>query len=394
MTDGGVALNGSPTPNGRQATPSDTSSPAGMMKPASPSASVDGALGGMGQPAMSNNGSFANAYNGSSTGLDRGQAAIQAQQQARESALRAAELTSMRAELKRLRDENTQLRKTADKFRSLEQEADFLRGASLMQHEEKVPIRLRQLELENNRLRKLNANLEDRVRRLESEDWQRHQQFFDQDFLTAAANEAASAPQSSRPRTGRGGVGGGAADDDDVAGVVEGAMGGGSGGGSAASPGRPSVHIGQKSVVVIKGGTGPCTSCRFRLDIQQRAHEGETIKLKAHASDLETKLAAATKELDAVQQWVAHVVQTHQTYPTLAQRFPSTSLMSPQNAPVTPDYASMSPGATSGGGYGTPSGRQTSYLDAQRSSRRGLSDMQQQAQSPLPPGTPPRARAW
>jgi hypothetical protein len=302
---------------------------------------------------------------------------------AREAAVQAAEIVTQRSELKRLREENVHLRKMAEEYRKLEQEADYLRGASLMQHEEKVPIRLRQLEQENLRLRKLNTSFEERLKTLESEDYRQrmidHHRFFHQDFETPAA---ALSPSPGRGNGGRRngtdyGNLGGRAESDDIAGAVE---------ASAANgmAGNNGVHIGQKSVVVIKGGTGPCTNCKFRLSVQQRAHEGDMMKMKATIADLEAKLSVAQNELDSIRQWVGHVVQVHNQYPTLANRFPTTSISSPGVA--NPDFASPR------GGFAASPG---SYLDAQkRSSKRTVSIDPAVLAAQLPPGTPPRTSLY
>ena len=213
--------------------------------------------------------------------LDQDPTTVQ-QQHTQRAATQAAMVASMEAALKgevrRLKDENSTLRREAQRCRALQQEVDTLRAVTLLQSEEKVPIRLRELELENLRLKRVNRSLEERVSTLESDE---HRQWLaDQHrFYATTSREKETAPAQEAVES--------------------------SPGGSA-----PSVRV-------LKGGQ-TCDNCNLKLSTLKRAHLVEMDTLKKDKAALQEQLRTAQAEIQGIQAWIAPLLADVLRYPHVA----------------------------------------------------------------------------
>ena len=204
--------------------------------------------------------------------------------------LQEANMSSMevtlRGEVKRLREENSLLQKEAARANQLKNEVEFLRNVTLLQHEEKVPIRLRELEQENLSLRRRCSSLEERLRTLEAEDYRsQHVNYVNM------LGEWNSSPQQNE---------------------------------------KPSVSEQQEESAKSRSNVSwkqghPCGNCTRRVAVVEKNAEIERGKLTSRISELEEKLKVADGELDQIRRWVSSVVATYQQFPTSASSglFPS-----------------------------------------------------------------------
>lgn len=268
--------------------------------------------GGSAQPGDGSNSGGMGGFGGAgSYFVDQQAAAVVAHSRAVAS---ATEMT-LRGEIKRLREENNDLRKEAGRAAQLTGEVELLRQATLLQHEDKVPIRLRELERENLRLRRLLNAAEEKLRTLESEEHRQriidHHNFFGSAGQIAwgqSPEEMASSrvtPASLAALLGRAGE-----EEDSGRGGARPLEGGGNNSNNKeGAPGR---------VVVIRGNQGPCGACKLKIAVATRAAEADRNTAVAEAQRLQTELRKATDELEAIRQWVAQVVATYHQFPLLA----------------------------------------------------------------------------
>ena len=221
----------------------------------------------------------------------------------------AALETALRAEVKKLREENTELRREALRAKTLQEELVILRNVTLTQHDEKVPIRLRELEFENLRLRKVNASLEEKVRTFESDEFR--QRLLDHHNLFGSGKSTGVA-------WGDGG-GGGQSQGGNTQGLQP----------SSSTPGQaaPYPATGPSKVVVIKQ-SDPCASCRLRVSVVEQSHLAEVSSLKEKLSKSQQHASALENELLAVQRWLQPLVANIQAFPRLAQSQPIQTLHS------------------------------------------------------------------
>jgi hypothetical protein len=222
-------------------------------------------------------------------------------------AVMAALETALRAEVKKLREENTELRREAIRAKALQDELSILRNVTLTQHDEKVPIRLRELEQDNLRLRKTNASLEEKLRTFESDEFRQrlldHHNLFGSGKSTGLAWTDASSPspaqQSAAPPTAA------AAQQSPLSSATT-------------QPGR---------VVVIKQGD-PCASCKLRVNVTAQAHQAEMKDLKERLAKTQAHAAALEQELLGVQRWLQPLVAGIQAFPLQAHSQPIQTLHS------------------------------------------------------------------
>lgn len=217
------------------------------------------------------------------------------QQQVQRMATQAAMVASMEAALKgevrRLKDENSELRREAQRARTLQQEVDTLRSVTLLQSEEKVPIRLRELELENFRLKRLNRSLEERVSTLESDEhriWLADQYRF---YASRSNDKDSSNNNSAAP----------------------------------ADPSATEVAVAQRGGGPVKaGGGGTCDNCNLKLSTMKRAHLQEMEQIKKEKTQLQEQLRVAQTEIQGIQAWIAPLLADVLRYPHVAatQSFP------------------------------------------------------------------------
>lgn len=204
---------------------------------------------------------------------------------------------ALRGEVKKLRDEVSELRREALRVRALESEVETLRAVTLMQAEEKVPIRLRELELENQRLKRTNRSLEEKLATMEGDARYR-------DLLMGGGYSRPADPQ---PQV--------AASQESL---MEGSLHGMDAsvllGASTQQSGSPNGKV-----FVLKLGKNPCLSCSTRLSVAERAFDAEKLRLTQANAELQKKLDAALQEIRAVEAWVAPLVQSIQQYPRTAE---------------------------------------------------------------------------
>lgn len=214
--------------------------------------------------------------------------------------------TALRGEVKKLRDEMIELRREASKVKALQAEVTMLRNVTLMQSEEKVPIRLRELEIENLRLQRANRSLEEKLSSLEGEMKYRSLMSSANAIAMGDSRTAGRAVDSVKigdmelPHYGNNSFGG---REDRV----------GPGASASSPPGK---------VVVIKHGDHPCANCNMRISAAQKAFEGERILLVNANKELQAKLRAAEEEIKGVQAWVGPLVQSLQQFPRSAETQP------------------------------------------------------------------------
>lgn len=238
---------------------------------------------------------------------------MQPQQQRQNTGASEVVELALRAEVKRLREENLDLRRAADRARALETEAAMLKDASVWQLDEKAPIKLRQLELDNHRLRRKCQAMEERINSLEMEK-----------KTLAALGGGGGISSYSGAASGGGGSPGGGGDQgsqrrasprtqqqqqarrDPTAELIPG--GGGGGGGNS-----PSSNIAANAANFV------CTNCSLKISVNNRAWQQRMDEVRKENQELKERLDAATNELGAISQWVGHVVNIHNQYPSLAQ---------------------------------------------------------------------------
>lgn len=219
------------------------------------------------------------------------------------SAISASMDVALRGEIKRLREEVTDLRREASRVEALQSEVNMLRAVTLMQAEEKVPIRLRELEAENQRLKRTNRSLEEKLSSIEGDmkyrellsSWSAADQQ-QAGFLRGLSVQPA---QSELERS--------INDANFESGIL------------------PSTSLGTPQggkVLVIKPATNPCLSCGTRLAAAERAFDTEKRRLTSSIKILESRLDAANEEIRAVQAWVAPLVHSLQQYPRLSDNQP------------------------------------------------------------------------
>lgn len=205
---------------------------------------------------------------------------------------------ALRVEVRRLRDENAVLRREADRARKFEEDLKELKSATLLQHEDKIPMRLRHLEQDNVRLRKQVNNLEEKLKTMESLEAARLRAM----ELGSPGMMSVSSPQIAKS------VGG----NDDT---------------QPAAP--PSSGMTTSNFVLARPAVnkGPCTQCRLRIAVNETVHEEQVTALKSQLSELKSQHDVANAQLNEVRQWVAQVVSAHKQYPMLANVLPLSSVM-------------------------------------------------------------------
>jgi hypothetical protein len=208
---------------------------------------------------------------------------------------------ALRAEVKRLREENLELRRAAERARALETEAAMLRDASMWQLDEKAPIKLRQLEADNERLNRKCQGMAERIDSLELE----------RKTLLAVGGLGAISSAVAVAGAAGGGSPGGAGGDGSP---------GGAGSRRASPAGRRGVDDGGAAAagVAASAASFVCSNCKLKIAVNNRAWQQRMDELRKEKKELSDRLDAATSELSAIGQWVTHVVNIHQQYPSLA----------------------------------------------------------------------------
>ncbi|CUG55190.1 Hypothetical protein, putative [Bodo saltans] len=212
--------------------------------------------------------------------------------------------TALRGEIKRLREEVSDLRREASRGDALRSEVAMLRSVTLMQAEEKVPLRLRELEAENQRLKRANRSLEEKLISIEGDSKYR-------DLLNSWTSSEIGFANRSNPvqaemeRSLH-------LEDEVFPTFTNGSM--------LSHPLNGSV-VGNR-VLVLKPQSNPCLTCGTRLVAAETAFDTEKKKLHTTIKSLEQRLAAANDEIRAVQAWIAPLVTSIQQYPRSADLQP------------------------------------------------------------------------
>jgi hypothetical protein len=221
-----------------------------------------------------------------------------AEYQSSMTAMMAALETALRAEVKKLREENTELRREAIRAKALEEEVTILRNVSLTHNEEKVPIRLREMEIENLRLRKINASLEEKLRTFESDEFRQrlleYHNLFGGKSTGPAVDGGNPSPVQDLPL-------------------------------AAVQSSSPLPAAAGSKVVVIKQGD-PCSSCKLRANVMAQSHQVEMKELKEKLAKTQSHAAALEHELLGVQRWLQPLVAGIQAFPRQAHNQPIQNL--------------------------------------------------------------------
>ena len=208
---------------------------------------------------------------------------------------------ALRGEVKRLREENMDLRRRHAHVKALEEEVQFLKTGYRLEQEEKVPIRLRELENENLRLRKQLAMLQEKLKTLESDEYRQRLMDHHAFFSTIAQQQFQSSWGSPAPSASPGRKGGTASP----------ATGGASADQGSATKNKPSFSM----------ASGPCERCSVRILAVERAAEADKKELQQTIATLTAELTTAKNELDEIHQFVQKWVSIGQQYPNaLAQQ--------------------------------------------------------------------------
>jgi hypothetical protein len=191
--------------------------------------------------------------------------------------------TALKGEIQRLKGENADLRREATRANVLQAELNILREVSLVQHEEKVPIRLQELERDNVRLRATNRSLEERVRMLELDDLRRR-------LVLPLSEPSTNDPKQQSKATEPPGKDG-----------------------AAASVSKP---------------ISACAQCSMRIHAYERAYALEKEELRRQLHETQKELAAAQSEIRGIQLWLQPLVDSVQRFPHVAERQPLQELHS------------------------------------------------------------------
>ena len=220
--------------------------------------------------------------------------------EAMNSAISASMDTALRGEIKRLREEVSELRREASRGEALRSEVAMLRSVTLMQAEEKVPLRLRELEVENQRLKRANRSLEEKLISIEGDSKYRELQnsWSSNEFGLQRPSQGA---QGELERSLLG-------DDEILPTFTNGSL--------LSHPFNGSIS--GNRVLVLKPQNNPCLACGTRLIAAETAFDTEKRQLCSTIKTLESKLAAANDEIRAVHAWITPLVNTIQQYPRSA----------------------------------------------------------------------------
>jgi hypothetical protein len=233
----------------------------------------------------------------------------------------------LRAEVKRMREEITVWRKEAQRAKQLKDEVEFLRNVTLLQHEEKVPIRIRELERDNGSLRKRIASLEERVKTYEQDEYRQRlalQRGTVGGWQTELARVAAASMggddgrqedgnrQGSRDPSPRG-----------RSGTIRGSPGVGPASDGINFRSRDRGGAPGSEIVIRPTGGETCANCRVRITALDRVSRQEKQAIEEELRITQRKLDEANNEIAAVQKWVKNLVANSHQYPMLALGQPS-----------------------------------------------------------------------
>jgi hypothetical protein len=217
------------------------------------------------------------------------------------SAISASMDTALRGEIKRLRDEVSDLRREASRGEALRSEVAMLRSVTLMQAEEKVPLRLRELEVENQRLKRANRSLEEKLISIEGDSKYRELQnsWSSNEIGLQRPNPQGALGEMERSLLG---------DDEILPTFTNGSL--------LSHPFNGSIT--GNRVLVLKPQNDPCLACGTRLIAAETSFDAEKRRLRSTIKTLESKLAAANDEIRAVHAWITPLVNTIQQFPRSA----------------------------------------------------------------------------
>lgn len=253
----------------------------------------------------------------------------------------------LRGEVKRMREELTVWRKEAQRAKQLKDEVEFLRNVTLLQHEEKVPIRLRELERDNAALRKRVASLEEQVKSYEQDEYRQRlvqqrtsvggwQNELARVAGTAAGNHGNADGNDARQGGGSGGVLTGSFFEDRSRDPSPRGRSGTMRGSPGAGPSNDSIAFRRDrgaEIIIRPSGGETCSSCRVRISALDRASRQERQVLEEELRNTQKKLDEANTEISAVQNWVKNLVANAHQYPMLALGQPSLSAVAAMETP-------------------------------------------------------------
>ena len=375
-----------PTPNGVPLSSAEGGYGSGMPNPSDVTAAGIGGGGGDGNDYNTNHhndddddGAAAEAaagYGGAGGGAAASSTRYHSTSELRDTAMAAINQSidaALRAEVKRMREEVTRLRKEAQRAARLDNEVKFLRNVTLLQHEEKVPIRLRELERDNLSLRRQVAVLEERLKSYDNDEYR--QRLALQRSLVGSGGGGAQPVLLSGINIGGGGgdhhhhghgtdgggddhgadgqAGGGSAGASGMGGrrptslmrtrqtsmsplsatrrgLAPGGLAGTIGGvgmmGAAADPSSgatPSRTTADQIVIKPSDAADSCAGCRLKIAAMERVTRADRRELQEALSVTQSRLEAANAELTAVQNWVKSVVANSHQFPHTASQQPS-----------------------------------------------------------------------
>lgn len=222
--------------------------------------------------------------------------------QAMNNSISASMDVALRGEIKRLREEVADLRREASRAEVLRAEVSMLRSVTLMQAEEKVPLRLRELEAENQRLKRANRSLEEKLASIEGD--MKYRELLNSWSTSDQQSVAKELDRSLHAEP----------VDEAMPSFINGSM-------LSPHPMNNSV-IGNSRILVIKPHVNPCLTCGTRLAAAELAFESDKKRLTSTITSLEVKLGAAYEEIRSVQAWIAPVLSSLQQYPRLSDSQP------------------------------------------------------------------------
>lgn len=257
--------------------------------------------------------------------------------------------SALRAEVKRMREEVTKLRKESQRASQLADEVAFLRNVTLLQHEEKVPIRLRELERENLGLRRQVATLEEKLKTYEHDEYR--QRLAMQRNTLAAVGLDITGTGGSTAITGKDAdadkSGKGMRRRNTSLSPTSFRRGTSVGGATPGASGSPKVDI------IVRGDTTleSCASCRLKIAAMERVNRADKKELQESLSLTQTRLDAANKELLAIQNWVKSVVANAHQYPHTSGQQPSLEHVATFTSPVGNRERALDPRSSLGERY-------------------------------------------